>query len=341
MTASEICRILIVAPAWVGDLVMSQTLFKLLKHQQPDVIIDVLANDWALPILQRMPEVNKVHTLSIKHGELQLKQRFLMGTALRQARYDQAILLPNSFKSALLPFWARIPKRTGWVGETRFGLLNDIRHLDKQKLPLMIERFAALGLPNDTPLPHVLPQPSLQVSAAQVQLTLEQMGLEQESRPILAICPGAEYGPAKRWPAVHYAKVAEQKMAEGWAVWIMGAANDQAIAHEIQALLPQKALDFTGRTNLGQAIDLLSLANTVLSNDSGLMHISAALEKPFLVVIYGSSDPRFTPPLTDKKRILSLQLPCSPCFQRTCPLEHMNCLQNLHPITVLHAIDQL
>lgn len=333
-------KILVIAPAWVGDLVMSQTLFKLLKHQKPDVVIDVLAADWALPILQRMPEVNKVHTLSIKHGELQLKQRFLMGKTLRQARYDQAILLPNSLKSALLPFWAHIPKRTGWVGELRFGLLNDVRHLDKQKLPLMIQRFAALGLPKDTTLPEVLPQPSLQVDPLQVQSTLEQMGLERESRPILAICPGAEYGPAKRWPTAHHAKVAEQKMAEGWAVWIMGSANDQAIAREIQAHLPEKVLDFTGRTHLGQAIDLLSLAHTVLSNDSGLMHISAALAKP-LIVIYGSSDPRFTPPLTDKKQILSLQLPCSPCFQRVCPLEHMNCLKNLHPVTVLHAIEQL
>lgn len=333
-------KILVVAPGWVGDLVMSQTLFRLLKQQNPNAIIDVLAAEWALPILQRMPEVRRVHFLPIKHGELKITQRFSAAKKLRQEHYNQAILLPNSLKSSLVPFWANIPKRTGWKGEMRYGLLNDIRYLDKKTYPLMIQRFAALGLSKTEMLPRELPWPNLVSDARNVDLTLAQLQLNKASKPILAICPGAEFGPAKQWPASHHAEVAKQKMAEGWEVWMIGGIKDQAIAHEIQALLPQKAIDLTGRTDLGQAIDLLSLAQVILSNDSGLMHIGAALQKP-LVVVYGSSDPKFTPPLTEQKEILSLNLVCSPCFQRTCPLEHTKCLQDLRPKQVLQAIARI
>jgi heptosyltransferase-2 len=333
-------KILIVAPGWVGDLVMSQTLFKLLKQQNPHCIIDVLAADWAVPLLRRMSEVHQIHCLSIKHGVFDLKQRLLIGKKLRQEHYDQAILLPNSFKSAITPFCANIKQRTGWKGEMRWGVLNDVRHLDKMMYPLMIQRFAALGLPKNAKLPANLPWPSLSCIQESVDETLVQLQLQKESKPILAICPGAEYGSAKRWPAQHHAVVAQEKMQEGWDVWLIGGPNDQPIAQEIQSLLSTKAVDLTGRTNLGQAIDLLSVAQVILSNDSGLMHIGAALQKP-LVVVYGSSDPRFTPPLAERKTILSLSLPCSPCFQRTCPLTHLKCLNDLHPVKVLHAIDEL
>lgn len=223
----------------------------------------------------------------------------------------------------------------------RFGLLNDIRYLDKQKLPFMIERFAALGLPKEAPVPSELPWPTLQVDPAQVQNTLNKLELTNlPSNPILALCPGAEYGPAKRWPAAYYATVAKQKMSEGWTVWILGGMKDKPIAEEIQASIQQSAYDFTGKTGLSEAIDLLSLSDVIVSNDSGLMHIGAALAKP-LVVIYGSSTPNFTPPLTKTKAILSLNLPCSPCFERTCPLKHLNCLNDLKPDRVLEAISLL
>lgn len=335
-------KVLIVGPSWVGDLIMAQTLFKLLKIRQPHITIDVLAPDWASPILKYMPEVQNSFILPAKHGELYLKKRFKLGKTLRAEQYDQAILLPNSFKSALIPFWAKIALRTGWLGEARFGLLNDIRYLDKQKFPLMIQRFAALGLPKNASLPYELPWPKLQVPKANVQSTLHKLNLsiEENSKPILALCPGAEYGPAKRWPAEYYASVANEKISEGWAVWILGSLKDQPIAKEIQTLTYQKAHDFTGKTGLGEAIDLLSLAHVIVSNDSGLMHISAALERP-LVVIYGSSTPNFTPPLTPIKQILSLNLPCSPCFERICPLNHLKCLKDLHPARVLNAINAL
>lgn len=335
-------KILIVAPAWVGDLIMAQTLFKTLKMHQPDAVIDVLAADWALPILQRMPEVRQSLVLSTKHGEWGFKKRLEIGQQLRKVCYDQAIVLPNSFKSAFVPFFAKIKQRTGWLGEMRFLLLNDYRHLDKQKLPLMIQRFAALGFPKDALIPEVLPWPQLVVTAQQAQATAARFNLpiELNTKPILALCPGAEYGPAKRWPARHYAALASQKVAEGWMVWILGAAKDQPVAEEIQTLMQGTAFDLTGRTGLGEAIDLLSMANVIVSNDSGLMHIGAALDKP-LVVIYGSSDPGFTPPLTHKKKVLTLNLPCSPCFERTCPLGHLKCLEDLHPKQVIEAIDLL
>lgn len=336
---STLGKILIVAPSWVGDLVMAQTLLKVLKIEHPNATIDVLAPSWATPILNYMPEVKKSIVLPTQHREFSLKKRLDLGKQLRLEHYDQAILLPNSFKSALIPFWGNIPLRTGWLGEMRFGLLNDIRYLDKQKLPLMIERFAALGLPKETPIPPELPWPGLQVDSTHVQATLNQLELStlSKKKPILALCPGAEYGPAKRWPAAYYAAIANQKIVEGWAVWILGGLKDKAIAKEILTSTQQGVHDFTGKTGLGEAIDLLSLADVVVSNDSGLMHIGAALAKP-LVVIYGSSTPKFTPPLTKTKEILSLNLPCSPCFERTCPLKHLNCLNDLKPDRVLKAI---
>lgn len=335
-------RLLVVAPSWVGDLIMAQTLFKVIKQQDSSAVIDVLAPAWAQSVLGHMTEVRNSWVLPTTHGELQLKKRLAVAKTLRTFGYDQAIVLPNSFKSALIPVWARIQQRTGWCGEMRFGLLNDIRFLDKKKYPRMIQRFAALALAKTAILPSDLPWPQLSVDACSVQATAAKFGLLYHSmkKPILALCPGAEYGPAKRWPPTYYAEVAKQKIAKGWEVWLFGSERDQPIAQVIQAGIEQKACNFTGKTSLHEAIELLSLAHVVVSNDSGLMHIAAALAKP-LVAIYGSSTPDFTPPLTQLKQILSLQLPCSPCFERVCPLLHLNCLNRLLPDRVLSAIDEI
>ncbi|MGE3920455.1 MAG: lipopolysaccharide heptosyltransferase II [Gammaproteobacteria bacterium] len=333
-------KILVVGPAWVGDMVMAQTLFKLIKQQTPEVTIDVLASDWSRPLLERMPEVNEALSLPIQHKQLALGIRYKVAKALRNKGYDQAILLPNSFKSALVPFWAKIPKRTSWLGEFRFGLSNDIRYLNKTKLPLMIERFMALGLPANVELPKDLPKPSLQVSADLVREAVEKHQLYPDSKPILAMCPGAEFGPAKRWPSHHYAEVAREKLASGWQVWLFGSPNDRVVTDEIQTACEGQCINLTGKTNLAEAIDLLSLASAVVCNDSGLMHIAAALERP-LVVVYGSTSPKFTPPLADQVKILSLNLSCSPCFKRICPLEHNKCLTDLKPKQVLSAMMEL
>ena len=332
-------KILIIGPAWVGDMVMAQALFKLIKQQNPATIIDVLAPAWSRPLLARMPEVRQALVMPLGHRQLQLKLRWQLGKALRAEKYDQAIVLPNSWKSAFVPFAASIPQRTGWLGELRYGLLNDYRHLDKQQVPLMVERFLLLGLPTNSSIPANWQRPQLQLDLSVTKTTLNKFNLNTD-KPVLALCPGAEFGPAKRWPTKHFAVVAQEKIAEGWQIWLFGSAKDQAVAYEIQQNTNNHCIDFTGKTSLGEAIDLISLTKVVVSNDSGLMHIAAALQRPS-VVLYGSSTPYFTPPLSDRVKILSLNLACSPCFKRECPLVHLNCLQQLMPVNVLDAIDQL
>ncbi|QLC73521.1 lipopolysaccharide heptosyltransferase II [Pseudomonas sp. LPB0260] len=335
-------RILIVGPSWVGDMVMAQTLFQCLKQRHGDCDIDVLAPEWSRPILERMPEVRRALSFPLGHGVLQLATRRRIGKSL-VGQYDQAILLPNSLKSALVPFFAGIAKRTGWKGEMRYGLLNDVRKLDKQRYPLMIERFMALAFEPGAQLPRPYPRPSLQIEAASRDAALGRFALSLD-RPVLALCPGAEFGEAKRWPSEHYARVAEAKIRAGWQVWLFGSKNDHPVGEDIRArLIPglrEEAVNLAGETSLAEAIDLLSCATAVVSNDSGLMHVAAALNRP-LVAVYGSTSPQFTPPLAEQVEIVRLGLECSPCFDRTCRFGHYNCLRELAPQPVLEALDRL
>jgi heptosyltransferase-2 len=332
-------KILIVGPAWVGDMVMAQTLFIRLRQQFPDAQIDVLAPDWTRALLDRMPEVSQALSMPLGHGQLQLKTRWKLGRVLAKQNYTRAYVLPNSFKSALVPFFAGIAQRIGWRGEMRYGLLNQIHLLDKAKLPLMIERFMALSLAKDETLAKPYPFPKLIVDKASLAKAMENYQLKQD-KPILAICPGAAFGPSKRWPAEYFAEVAKAKLAEGYQVWLFGSAADQPLTEKIQALTEQACLDFAGKTSLAEAIDLLSLAKVVVTNDSGLMHISAALGRP-IVAVYGSTSTEFTPPLSEQVKVLNLNLDCSPCFKRECPLGHWRCMKDLKPAMVLSAIDEL
>ena len=335
-------RILIVGPSWVGDMVMAQTLFQCLKQRHPQCQIDVLAPEWSRPILERMPEVRTALSFPLGHGALELATRRRIGKSLK-GQYDQAILLPNSLKSALVPFFAGIPKRTGWRGEFRYGLLNDVRTLDKQKYPLMIERFMALAYDKDAELPRPYPKPALRIEPASRDAALAKFGLSLD-RPVLALCPGAEFGESKRWPSEHYASVAEAKIREGWQVWLFGSKNDHAVGESIrERLIPglrEESTNLSGGTSLAEAIDLLSCADGVVSNDSGLMHVAAALNRP-LVAVYGSTSPGFTPPLADQVEIVQLGIECSPCFERTCRFGHYNCLRLLEPDSVIRALGQL
>ena len=335
-------RILIIGPSWVGDMVMAQTLFHVLKQRHPACVIDVLAPEWSRPILERMPEVRQALSFPLGHGALELATRRRIGKSLA-GQYDQAILLPNSLKSALVPFFAGIPQRTGWRGEFRYGLLNDVRTLDKARYPLMIERFMALGYPAGAELPKPYPRPSLQIEAASRDAALAKFGLSLD-RPVLALCPGAEFGEAKRWPSEHYAKVADIKIREGWQVWLFGSKNDHAVGESIrERLIPglrEESVNLSGETSLAEAIDLLSCSDAVVSNDSGLMHVAAALNRP-LVAVYGSTSPGFTPPLADQVEVVRLGLECSPCFDRTCRFGHYNCLRLLEPEAVASALQRL
>lgn len=330
-------QVLIIGPAWVGDMIMAQSLVMWLKRHHPAMEIDILAPEWTIGIIQRMPEVRNAIPISIRHGELNLKKRYEIGKQLRQTGYDQAIILPNSFKSALIPFWAKIPIRTGWVGEYRWGFLNDARSLNKNLLPRTVDRFVALALDKfSVSAPQDIPQPTLTAANPEIiqQLTA-QLGIElNATQPILGLAPGAEYGPAKRWPPEYFAKVANHYLAQDWQVWIFGSKNDQSVAQTVNQLTDKKCLDLTGRTALGEAVDLMSLVDLVISNDSGLMHLAAALKKP-LIAIYGSSSPIFTPPLSSQASIVSLGLNCSPCFKRECPLQHLKCLRDITPEKII------
>jgi len=346
-------KILVVGPSWVGDMVMAQSLFITLKNNRPDCQIDVLAPAWTLSLLERMPEVNKAIVMPLPRGKFGLMERIKLGLSLRSENYDQAILLPNSWKSAIPPFFANIPVRTGYIGECRWGLLNDARKLDKNRLTMTAQRFVALGLPVDAPMPIECPKPALTISNDKQQRVIDKFKLTSSvaapapgslaaytpsmAIKILALCPGAEYGPAKRWPIEYYAEVAKHKLDQGWQVWLFGSEKDKADAAQINKAALGLCTDFTGRTSLAEAVDLMSLANTVVSNDSGLMHVAAALDKK-VIAIYGSSDPGFTPPLNNKAEIISLNLECAPCFKRDCPLGHSHCLTGITPERVLESI---
>lgn len=332
-------KILVIAPSWVGDSVMAQPLYRRLHQLHEALELHVFAPQWTLPLLARMPEVARAHLNPFGHGSLELVRRWKTARALARERFDQAIVLPNSLKSALIPLLAGIPRRTGFVGEARYGLVNDIRELDESRLPMMVERFCALAEPAGAELPRPIPHPQLTVNPAHQQETLGAMGLDA-ARPVAAFCPGAEYGPAKRWPARHFAELARRFAAAGFQVWLFGSAKDAEVGAEIVRLSDGAAVNLCGRTGLDQAIDLIGLAEIAVCNDSGLMHVAAALDKP-LVALYGSSSPDFTPPLSDRAAIVTLGLDCSPCFERTCPFGHTDCLEKLEPQRAWQAAARL
>lgn len=306
-------KILVIGPSWVGDMMMSQSLYRTLKAEYPSAEIDVMAPAWCRPLLARMPEVNQALAMPLGHGALGLGERRRLGRALRANRYDRAYVLPNSFKSALVPFFADIPQRTGWRGEMRYGLLNDVRVLDKAAFPLMVQRYVALAydkgrIQRADDLPQPLLWPQLQVSDEEIAETTSAFNLT-DSRPIVGFCPGAEFGPAKRWPHYHYATLAQQLIESGYQVALFGSAKDHEPGEQIRAALQEDARDFclnlAGKTQLEQAVILIAACRAVVSNDSGLMHVAAALNKP-LIALYGPSSPDFTPPLSDKARVIRL-----------------------------------
>ena len=328
-------RCLVIGPSWVGDMVMAQSLFRRLKSEQPDLYLGVLAPAWSEALLSRMPEVDESIVMPVGHGALQLGRRWKLARTIAKKEFDQAIVLPGSLKSALVPFFAGIPRRTGFVGEQRYGLLNDIRRLDKQALPLNVQRFLVLGSETHA-LPENIPVPKLEADP-QAQAQVREKFSLQSGRRLLALCPGAEFGPAKQWPASHYAEVARNRLDLGWQVVLLGSAADREVCAEINAACGGRCSDLAGKTSLTEVIDVISLADFVVSNDSGLMHIAAALSCP-LVAIYGSSSPDFTPPLSANCEIVKLQLDCQPCFKRECPLGHLDCLRQLEPRQVLEYI---
>ena len=335
-------RVLIVGPSWVGDMVMAQSLFKLLCRNNENVEITVLAPTWSLALLGRMPEVSHSIESPFAHGELKILQRRKFARQLK-GRFDTAIILPNSFKSALIPFFAAIPQRIGWRGEYRNSLLTDCRVLVPTSYPLMVQRFIALGLKaGAVPAPEA-PDPKLANNEQEAMNTAQTLGLDY-AKNLLIICPGAEFGEAKQWPENHYASLCELAIHDNWQVWIIGSAKDHQVAEEIRRQMDVEIRDsctnITGQTSLGQAIDLLSLASMVVSNDSGLMHIAAAVGSP-VVALFGSTSPDFTPPLAERVKSLTTDISCRPCFQRSCPLGHKRCLTEISADRVYTELNKL
>jgi len=328
-------KYLIVGPSWVGDMVMAGSLFSLLASRGG--IIDVLAPGWSLPMLKRMPDVRSGIEMPLAHGEFGLGRRRRVGRSLATSGYDCAIVLPRSFKSALVPWFARIPVRTGFRGEFRFGLLNDIRPFDENILDQTVKRFAALGLDRDEALPASLPAPVLTPDTRSLRSVMTRLRLGHDE-PVVAMMPGAEYGPAKCWPLEYFATVATELTKSGAQVWIFGSEKDRAAGGAISS--GNDAKNLCGKTSLEEVVDLLSVCRAAVTNDSGLMHVAAAVGS-HVVALYGSTTPAFTPPLTEDASIVYLSLECSPCFERECPLQHFRCMRDIEPAEVLGCVQPL
>lgn len=321
-------RILVVGPSWVGDMVMAQSLFITLKEHDPDCVIDVMGPKWSAPMLARMHQVRRGIVLETGHGETGLRTRWRLGRSLK-GDYDRAIVLPRSLKSALVPFFAGIPHRVGFTGEQRYVVLTERRRLDKAVLDQTVKRFVSLGLPVDGSADRI-PYPHLTVDSER-QLALKHMyGLE---RPLIAMMPGAEYGPAKQWPLAHFRHIAKTMTGRGYQVIVLGGPKDVPAGEQISDGL-DRVINLCGQTSLTDAVDLLGACEQAISNDSGLMHVAAAVGT-HVQAIYGSSTPNYTPPLTAARDIHWLNLSCSPCFERTCPLGHTRCLNDLSPSQVI------
>lgn len=318
-------------------MIMSQPLLARLAAQDPGACVDVLAPGWTAGLCARLPGVGACLSSPFGHGELKLLERFRLGRSLARRGYQRVYVLPNSIKSALAPWFAGIPARVGYIGESRYGLLNGLHSLDKLAVPRMVDRYYALGFaPGEAPALHPAPDPVLRADPDALAASLARLAIPSFDQGPLVLCPGAEFGPAKRWPVRHFAAAAAHALRQGVPVWILGSAKDRGVADAIVAGAAQ-SINLCGRTDLSEAIDLMSVASGVITNDSGLMHMAAALRVP-TVAVFGSSSAQFTPPLSPRARALSLGLACSPCFARECPLGHLDCLEGLLPEQVLDAL---
>ncbi|MGH8427458.1 MAG: lipopolysaccharide heptosyltransferase II [Gammaproteobacteria bacterium] len=329
-------RILIAGPNWIGDLVMADTLLKLLRQAEPETSIDLLAPAWVLPLAERMAEVTTAIEIPGGHGELAFGARRRLARELRKNGYTQAYVLPRSAKAALLPWLARIPVRTGYRGEARYGLLNDMRRVNPSH-HAVAERYAALAFTPGAELPASLPRPELLSDVAARTATLTRLGLRAEAGAV-ALAPGAEYGPAKRWPIAYFTELAARLIAEGQPVWVLGSVRERPLGEAIRARVSD-VRNLAGETSLIEAVDVLAAATAAVVNDSGLMHVAAAVGTP-LVAIYGSSSPCYTPPASERAEVIYLALPCSPCFARECPLGHLNCLRAIGVGGVYAAVNR-
>lgn len=330
-------RILVIGPSWIGDMVMAQSLFMMLRARLPDASIDVMAPGITAGLLKRMPEVDNAVVVDIAHGEFAWGKRRAAARVIRRSDknpgYDQAIVLQRSAKAALIPWLARIPQRTGYRGELRFGLVNDVRTLDKTRYPLKAEHYALLGLTAEGDFLDDIPYPRLAVDTSRQRELVEKLDLDL-SRPVVGFAPGAAYGGAKQWPAEYYAQLAGRLDAAGWACWIFGSAADREVAKGMADAAPNHGINLCEATSLTDIADLAALTTRFVGNDTGVMHLASAAA-PSVIGIYGPTDPDYAPPLAPESQRLWLSLSCAPCRARVCPLGHNACMRDLSVDDVL------
>tara|TARA_R110002124_G_scaffold279502_1_gene452102 strand:- start:1411 stop:2454 length:1044 start_codon:yes stop_codon:yes gene_type:complete len=342
-------KVLIVAPSWLGDLVIAQSLFK--KLYKDGCEIHVAAPNWNKDILNFMPEVKSTILLPFEHGELSLLKRYKFAKTLSCKKYDKSIILPNSLKSALLPYFANIPNRVGYIKEGRGIFLTDRRKLNKEFLPLMVQRFNYLG-EQEKKLSSIINvnkeyYPKLDTSNINYNLLQEKFNINFSLGNSIAIAPGAAFGPAKRWPKKYYAHVAKEYLNKGFNLFIVGASQDSNTAQNIIDIINvnnnynDKIYNLTGKLSLTETVSVLAKSTFLITNDSGLMHVAAALNLA-AVAIYGSTSQKFTPPLNDKcVALYDNNISCRPCFARTCKYGHYKCLYKITPDMVLRELDKL
>ena len=325
MPVTEASRSLVIAPQWIGDAVMTEPLMRRLAARGERIVVGALP--WVAPVYRAMPQVAEVIEFPFQHGGLQFKARRSIARQV-EGRFDNAYILPNSLKSALLPFLAGIPRRIGYFGEARVGLLTHRLKNPKNKPP-MVAFYSALSGEGGLELDR----PKLDLDAAGVDAAVTALGFSRGAYVVLS--PGAEYGPAKRWPSAHFAGLARELDVP---CVLLGSGKESPLCEEIAAQAPGKCVNLAGKTSLTQAFALIAAARHVVSNDSGLMHVAAAFGVP-QVAVFGSSSPLHTPPLNDLAQVIWLKddpayqppLDCAPCFARECPLGHTRCLKDILP----------
>jgi heptosyltransferase II len=323
---------LVLGPAWIGDMIMTDSLCQALKAQQAKVFLTGPQHMQGLA--QRLSAVDHYFAIDLPHGKLHWQRRKDWGKKLQRYTFERSIVTQMSWKSALIPFFANIKIRSGWLGELRYGLLNNTRRYSAKQYPTMLQKLVALAYEKNFPLHFEdCPRPKL------IPQKIVHFDLEQNPAPILSLCPGAAYGPSKRWPSNHFAAVAKHYLSLGWQVWLFGGKNERPLADNIQKQCQNQCQNWLGKTSLAESIDLLAHSKAVLANDSGLMHIACALNIP-TVALYGATAATFAPPLFGKSAALSLDLSCQPCKKRQCPLGHHNCMQNISPQWVIENIEQ-
>jgi heptosyltransferase-2 len=340
MSTRGASRILVVSPNWIGDAVMAQPLLRLLKENAPSRPIDVLSPGLLSPVWRAMPEVDEIVETAFHHGALQFRERRQLAQQLKKRGYDEVFLLPNTLKSALVPWLAGIRRRVGYLGEKRYGLLNVIHRDDPEAPRGMVAFYAALAMPPTRMAPTGLPRPHLAVSADEIENAMHALGLAPQL-PLVVFAPGAEFGSAKRWPAAYFGQLAQtlHQAASQTQIVLLGSDKDRPVTEEIVKWAPA-VLSLAGVTSLAQAMALIARADAVVSNDSGLLHIASAFNRP-VVAMYGPTDPNHAPPFSDIAQSIYLNLSCAPCRQRECPLQHHKCMRDMQPELVWQALQPM